>query len=134
MSQIWVDDKITPVTVLEVEDSDSKEAFSVLEEGKKVKVSGKSKGRGFQGVVKRHGFAGGPKSHGQKDNLRTGGSIGSRFPQRVVPGRKMPGRMGNDKVTIKNLVVAKVDPDSKAVFLRGAVPGMKGTRVEIIVT
>lgn len=104
---------------------------TVFREGDIVKVSGLSKGRGFQGVVKRHGFHGGPKTHGQKNRFRAPGSIGSTAFQRVVPGRKMAGRMGNERVTIKNLEVVGVDMENKLLMLRGAVPGAKGGLLEI---
>ncbi len=104
---------------------------SVFAPGDKVRVSGTSKGRGFQGVVKRHGFGGGPKTHGQKNRFRAPGSIGSTAFQRVVPGRKMAGRMGNDRVTLKNLEVAGVDAEKNLLFLKGAVPGARGSVVEI---
>lgn len=102
-----------------------------FEEGDKVKVSGLSKGRGFQGVVKRYGFRGGPKTHGQKDRLRAPGSIGATAPQRVMPGRKMPGRMGQERITIKNLEIAGIDKENNILMVRGAVPGMRGTLLEI---
>ena len=82
---------------------------SVFQEGDKIVVSGISKGKGFQGVVKRHGFHGGPRAHGQKHSEREPGSIGATGPQKVAKGQKMPGRMGGDRVTIKNLKVLKVD-------------------------
>jgi len=104
---------------------------SVFNEGDVVKVSGLTKGRGFQGVVKRHGFHGGPKTHGQKNRLRAPGSIGSTAFQRVVPGRKMAGHMGNERVTIKNLEVAGVDKENNLLMLKGAVPGARGTLLEI---
>jgi large subunit ribosomal protein L3 len=104
---------------------------SGFNEGDKVRVSGITKGRGFQGVVKRHGFGGGPKTHGQKNRHRAPGSIGSTAFQRVVKGRKMAGHMGVDRVTIKNLEVAGIDKEKNLIFLRGAVPGMKKTVVEI---
>ncbi len=104
---------------------------SVFEEGQKVRVSGITKGRGFQGVVKRHGFAGGPKTHGQKNRHRAPGSIGSTAFQRVVPGRRMAGHMGTDRVTIKNLVVAQIDVKNHLILLRGAVPGARGGWLEI---
>jgi large subunit ribosomal protein L3 len=104
---------------------------SVFGEGDKVRVSGLTKGRGFQGVVKRHGFAGGPKTHGQKNRFRAPGSIGSTAFQRVVPGRRMAGHMGMERVTVKNLVVAQVDKENNLLFLRGAVPGMRGILLEI---
>ena len=104
---------------------------SQFSEGEKVKVSGLNKGRGFQGVVKRHGFHGGPKTHGQKDRLRAPGSIGATAPQRVMKGRKMAGRMGQERVTIKNLEVAGIDKENNLLMLKGAVPGGKGTLLEI---
>ncbi len=103
----------------------------VFKEGDKVQVGGLSKGRGFQGVVKRHGFGGGPKTHGQKNRWRAPGSIGSTAFQRVVKGRRMAGHMGMERVTVKNLAIAGVDPEKNLLYLRGAVPGMKGTILEI---
>ncbi len=105
---------------------------SIFEEGDKVKVSGFSKGKGFAGVVKRHGFHGGPASHGQKDRLRAPGSIGMSFPERVPKGRRMAGRMGNDRVSVKNLVIAAVDRDNNLLALRGAVPGNNNSLIEIV--
>ena len=104
---------------------------AVFQEGDKVRVSGLTKGRGFQGVVKRHGFAGGPKTHGQKNRWRAPGSIGSTAFQRVVKGRRMAGHMGMERVTVKNLLVAGVDAEKNVLYLRGAVPGMRGTILEI---
>lgn len=101
-------------------------------EGDKVKISGLNKGRGFQGVVKRHGFAGGPKTHGQKNRFRAPGSIGATAPQRVLPGLKMAGRMGQERVTIKNLKIAEVDKEKNILAINGAIPGNKGTILEII--
>ena len=100
-------------------------------EGEKVRVSGITKGRGFAGVVKRHGFHGGPKTRGQKNRHRAPGSIGSTAFQRVVPGRRMAGHMGVERVTIKNLVVAAVDKENNLIMLRGAVPGVRGVILEI---
>ena len=99
--------------------------------GDKVIVSGITKGRGFQGVVKRHGFSGGPKTHGQKNRYRAPGSIGSTAFQRVVPGRRMAGHMGDERVSVKNLVVAEIDKDQNLIYLRGAVPGARGGMLEI---
>lgn len=104
---------------------------AVFKEGDLVRVSGISKGRGFQGVVKRHGFHGGPKTHGQKNRFRAPGSIGATAPQRVFPGRRMAGRMGGERVTIKGLEVARVDQEKNQIFLKGAVPGARGGIVEI---
>jgi len=104
----------------------------VFEPGDVVDVSGRTKGRGFQGVVKRHGFGGGPKSHGQSDRLRAPGSIGqASFPSRVFKGLKMAGHMGNRRVTIKNLVVVKVIPEQNLILVRGGVPGAVNSIVEI---
>lgn len=125
MSQIWKDDEIVPVTLVETVSEPT------LEIGDVVKVSGTSKGRGFQGVVKRHGFHGGPKTHGQKNRHRAPGSIGSTAPQRVLPGRRMAGRMGGRRVTVKNLKVADILKEKKIIFLKGAVPGTRNSKVEI---
>jgi large subunit ribosomal protein L3 len=88
-------------------------------EGEKIKVRGKSKGKGFQGVMRRHGFGGvGGTTHGQSDSLRAPGSIGSSsYPSRVFKGQRMAGRMGNDNVTISNLKVIKIIPDQKMIIL-----------------
>lgn len=94
--------------------------------GEKVQVVGTSKGRGFQGVVKRHGFAGGPASHGHKDNLRMPGSIGATGPQRVFKGVRMAGHMGDDRVTIKNLEVVDINSETNELLIKGAVPGSRG--------
>ncbi len=104
---------------------------SQFQEGDKIKISGLNKGRGFQGGVKRHGFHGGPKTHGQKDRLRAPGSIGATAPQRVMPHRKMAGRMGQERTTTKNLEIAGVDKEKNILMIKGAAPGMKGTIVEI---
>ncbi|MDO8574904.1 MAG: 50S ribosomal protein L3 [bacterium] len=97
--------------------------------GDKVNIVAISKGKGFQGVVKRHGFHGGPKSHGQKDRHRAPGSIGSSFPEHVFKGKRMAGRMGADRVTVKNLEVIEVDNENNLIALKGAVPGRRGTLV-----
>lgn len=99
--------------------------------GDKVVISSTSKGKGFQGVVKRHGFKGGPRSHGQKHSEREPGSIGTAGFQRVFKNRRMAGRMGGDTITFKNLKVVKVNPESNEIYIKGAVPGRRGTLVEI---
>lgn len=104
---------------------------SVFKEGDKVKISGLSKGKGFQGAVKRWGFSGRGASHGVKHEARTLGSTGSAFPQRVIKGRKMPGRMGFERVTVKNLKVVKVDKENNILAVKGAIPGRKRTLLEI---
>ncbi|MBX6341287.1 MAG: 50S ribosomal protein L3 [Thermomicrobiaceae bacterium] len=97
---------------------------SIFKEGELVDVTGWSKGRGFSGVMKRHGFRGGPKTHGQSDRARAPGSIGaSTTPGRVLKGMRMAGRYGNDRVTVQNLKVVKVDPERNVVLVRGSVPG-----------
>lgn len=96
------------------------DAFSV---GDKVVVVGESKGKGFAGVVKRHHFRGGPASHGHKDNLRMPGSIGAGGVQRVFKGMRMGGHMGTDRVTIKNLEIVEVHPETNELYIKGAVPG-----------
>jgi large subunit ribosomal protein L3 len=100
--------------------------------GDSIKVTGISKGKGTQGVVKRHNFSGGPKSHGHRHVLRSAGSIGSAFPEHVQKGKKMAGRMGNAQVTVKNLSIAWVDNEKDIVAVRGAVPGRKDSWVKIV--
>jgi len=98
----------------------------------RVDVIGRSKGKGFAGVVKRYGFAGGPKTHGQSDRLRAPGSIGATStPGRVFKGKRMPGRMGNQTVTAQNLEVSLVNPEKNLIAVRGSVPGPKGGLVVI---
>lgn len=99
---------------------------SVFAEGEIVDVIGTSKGKGFQGVMVRHHFRGGPKTHGQSDRGRSPGSIGATTtPGRVWKGTRMAGRLGGDRVTMKNLEVVRVDPDRNLILVRGAVPGAK---------
>ena len=104
-----------------------------FEEGEYVDVSGLSKGKGFQGVVKRHGFAGvGQATHGQHNRLRAPGSIGAAsYPARVFKGMKMAGRMGNEKITIQNLKVLKVVSEKNLLVLKGSIPGHKNSIVVI---
>jgi len=104
---------------------------SEFKEGDKVTIIGISKGKGFQGGVKRHGMSGRNKAHGMKHELRTIGSTGQRFPQHVIKGRKMPGRMGYERVTVKNLKIAKIDKDNNIIAVKGAVPGHRGTLLQI---
>lgn len=105
----------------------------IFQEGEKVNVVGTSKGKGFQGVVKRHGFSGvGMGSHGQHNRLRAPGSMGaSSWPSRVFKGMRMAGRMGNDRVKVKNLKVVKVFADKNLIFIEGAVPGHNNSFVTI---
>lgn len=115
---------------LKVGDEIKADLFKV---GDKVKVSGKSKGKGFQGVVKRHGFGGvGGTTHGQSDRVRAPGSIGaSSYPSRVFKGQKMAGRKGYENVTTRNLKVVKVLSDKNIIMVKGAVPGSVNTIVAI---
>jgi len=132
MTQFWKGDSVVPVTVLELKKKNENDTLEVFSVGEKVSVAGLSKGRGFQGVVKRHGFHGGPATHGQKNRLRAPGSIGATAPQRVTKGRKMAGHMGMERVHTKNLLVAHIDLEKGIIMVRGAVPGMRGTVVEVI--
>lgn len=112
--------------------ADASEPFA---EGDTVQVSAISKGKGFQGVVKRYNFRGGPRSHGQKHSERERGSSGGgpgRAGGRVALGMRMAGRMGGDRVTVKNLSVIGIDADKKEIYIEGAVPGRRGTYVEIV--
>lgn len=131
MTQIFDEEgKVYPVTRLEQTDVETE---TTLNEGDVVAVSGISKGKGFQGVVKRHGFKGGRRSHGQKHSEREPGSIGGggRAGGRVVKGMRMAGRMGGDRVTVKNLKVIKLVPESKEIYIGGAIPGRRGTKIEV---
>jgi large subunit ribosomal protein L3 len=104
---------------------------SIFKKGEKVKVSGISKGKGFQGAVKRWGFSGRNATHGVKHEHRTLGSVGVSDAERVFKGKKMPGRMGGERVTVKNLEIVKVDPENNLIAVKGAVPGRRGTLLEI---
>lgn len=111
-----------------VGDSVTVESFAV---GQRVKVAGTSKGKGFQGGIKRHGFSSGPKSHGSH-NVRAPGSIGaSATPSRVMPGRRMPGQMGNKRITQPGLEIVELDPVRNLMVLRGSVPGARDGVVEV---
>lgn len=108
-------------------------SVELFEEGQKVSVVGTSKGKGFQGVVKRHGFGGvGMSTHGQHNRLRAPGSIGAAStPSKVIKGMKMAGRTGGDRVKVKNLRVVKIDSEKNLLFIKGAIPGAKGSYVLI---
>ena len=104
----------------------------IFEEDTKIKVTGTSKGRGFSGGVRRYGFKGGPKTHGQSDRHRAVGSIGAgSSPGRVWPGTRMPGRYGNEKMTVTGLSVAKIDNDNNILVIKGSVPGPNGSTLRI---
>lgn len=114
---------------LKVGDEIKPETFAA---GDLVTVSAVSKGKGFQGVVKRHGFKGGPRSHGQKHSEREPGSIGGGLRNKVPKGMRMAGRMGSDRITIKNLKIVEVNAAENVIAISGAIPGRRGTLVEII--
>lgn len=108
----------------------SKLTLDQFSKGDKVSVTAISKGKGFSGTVKRHNFHTGPKTHGS-NNYRQPGSIGSSYPQRVIKGRKMPGHLGCEQVTTKNLVVIDIDLDKETMLIKGAIPGSNGNIVYI---
>jgi large subunit ribosomal protein L3 len=119
------------MNTLKIGDEIKVEMFS---EGELIKVRGTTKGKGFQGVMRRHGFGGvGGTTHGQSDRLRAPGSIGaSSYPSRVFKGQRMAGRMGNQVVTVSNLVVVKIIPQENIIMVKGAVPGAQNSIVELI--
>ena len=106
-------------------------ACDIFSKGDIVTVSSTSKGKGFQGVMKRHGMHGGWHQHGQKHSMREIGSIGATGPQRVLKGKRMAGRMGSDRVTQKNVTILDVDAENGLILIKGAVAGKRGTVVEI---
>lgn len=120
--------RVSDVSSLKRGDAVEATTFTV---GDKVDVIGTSKGRGFQGVVKRHGFGGSPASHGHKDQLRMPGSIGPGGVQRVIKGRRMAGRMGDERVTVKNLEVVEVR-EGGILAVKGAVPGARNSLLQIV--
>lgn len=97
-----------------------------------VDVAGINKAKGFQGVMKRHGFHGSPASHGHRHDHRAPGSIGSAYPQHVVKGKKMAGRMGGTRSTVKNLKIVYIDKDNNLIGLKGAIPGVSGRMIEML--
>lgn len=125
--------KVTPKHIREIRVAELPEGLSVgstidvntFAIGDVVDATGTSKGKGFAGTVKRHNFSTSNSSHGGNGNVRKPGSIGSMYPQKVFKGKRMAGRMGHDRVTVKNLVVAYVDLENNLIGLRGAVPGPK---------
>jgi len=104
---------------------------SIFKEGEKVKISGISKGKGFAGAVKKWGFAGRNATHGVKHEERILGSVGATDPERVFKGKKMSGRMGGERTIIKNLEIVKIEPENNLIAIKGAIPGRKGTLLEI---
>lgn len=121
---------IKEFTANELPEVASTVTVEVFQPGDKVDVSGTSKGKGYAGVIKRHNFSRGPETHGS-DHHRAPGSIGSAFPQRVTKGHRMPGHLGSDRVTVKKLEIVEVHPDKNILLVKGAIPGSKGTVVEV---
>lgn len=106
---------------------------NIFKKGDIVSVTGRSKGKGFQGTVRRYNFAGGPKSHGQKDRLRAPGSIGaSSSPSRVLKGMRMSGHMGDETVTVRNIEVVEIRPDKNILLVKGSVPGSRNGIVQLV--
>lgn len=131
MTQVFNDNgTVEAVTILVTPEAIPEDTWK---EGEVVTATGISKSKGFQGVVKRHGFHGGPRSHGQKHSEREPGSLGGggRDGGRVAKGKRMAGRMGGDTITVKNLKVVKIFPESKEIMVSGAIPGRRGTVVTI---
>lgn len=106
-------------------------SVSVFQEGDKVKIAGVSKGKGFQGGVKRYNFRGHHQTHGTKHEVRTIGSVGATDPGRVFPGKRMPGHMGVERISVRNLKIVKIDAENNIIAIKGAIPGRRGTLVEI---
>ena len=125
MTQIFEEGQVVPVTLVALASETD------LKAGEKIKVTGTTKGKGFQGVVKRWGFKGGTKTHGNKHSLRAPGSIGSAFPQKVFKGKKMGGQMGGKRKTILNLEIIKVSKKNKELAIKGAIPGKIGGSLQI---
>ena len=127
MAQVFGDNgKVTPVTVISC-DSD----ITTDLENSDIVIVGKSKGKGFTGVMKKWGFHGGPATRGQGIKARTPGSIGSQTPGRVLKGKKMAGRAGNARITIKGLKIVKVVPEQRHIMVSGPVPGARNSKIEI---
>lgn len=123
--------RLKPTDKTEVKEGDIIDVGS-FSAGDKIIVSSISKGKGFQGVVKRHGFSGGPRTHGQKHSEREPGSIGGGLRTHVPKGMRMAGRMGSDRITQKNLQVVLVDKENNLLLVKGAIAGKRGTLVEIV--
>lgn len=130
MTQVFLDSgRVVPVTVIGCE-----ETLDLAMENNDVMVEGISKGKGFTGVMKRWGFKGGPATGGQKHDARKGGSIGAQTPGRVFKGKKMAGRHGNKKVTIRGLKIVRVMPEEHQLMVSGPVPGARNSRIVLKLT
>ncbi len=131
MSQVFSEEgKVVPVTLVKLEEWSEK-----LNSEASVIITGTSKGKGFAGVMKRWGFHGGPATHGQSDRARAPGSIGgTTTPGRVYKGKKMPGRMGGGRVTVKGLKIVEADEKEKIIKVSGAIPGARNSKVVLRLT
>jgi large subunit ribosomal protein L3 len=133
MSQLFDENSfLVPFTGLKLNKSEDIKLFEGFDSKTVIKIEGRSKGRGFQGVMKRYNFSGGPATHGTKDKHRGTGSIGTQGYGRVQPGKKMPGRMGNDKVSIITRILG-VDVEKNIVMVKGAVPGSINSDVTVYI-
>lgn len=136
VKEFRLDKDLTPEETKEVEAFlESTEGTLGLDQfvvGEKVNITGTTKAKGFQGVVKRYNFRGAPASHGRKHDMRKPGSIGATFPEHVIKGRRMAGRMGGEQMTVQNLVVAYVNVEEGIMAVKGAVPGVNGRIVKVI--
>jgi len=127
MTQVFADNgKVVPVTIIACNEDITSDI-----ENKDIIIVGKSKGKGFTGVMKKWGFHGGPATRGQGIKARTPGSIGSQTPGRVLKGKKMAGRAGNARITIKGLKIVKVVSDLKQIMVSGPVPGARNSKIEV---
>jgi large subunit ribosomal protein L3 len=127
MTQVFTDNgKVVPVTIIACNEDVTSEI-----ENKEIVLVGKSKGKGFTGVMKKWGYHGGPATRGQGIKARTPGSIGSQTPGRVLKGKKMAGRAGNARITIKGLKIVKVVSDLKQIMVSGPVPGARNSKIEV---
>ncbi len=128
MSQLFLDSgKVVPVTIVQVETE-----LDTALEGSNVTVVGISKGKGFTGVMKKWGFRGGSSTRGQSNKPRAAGSIGAQTPGRVFKGKKMAGRHGNKRITIKGLQILKVTNDTKSLMVSGPIPGSRHSKIQIM--
>lgn len=133
MSQLFDEESnLIPYTMLKIENSEDIKLFEACESNTKIKLIGKSKGRGFAGGMKRWGFSGGPATHGQKDHHRQVGSIGTQGQGRVVPGKKMPGHMGDSKVTLLTKYLG-IDAETNVVKVKGSVPGSLNSNLTVYI-
>ncbi len=131
MSQLFDENSyLVPFTSLKLENAEDLKLFEGFDSKTVIKVEGSSKGKGFQGVMKRYNFSGGPATHGTKDKHRSTGSVGAQGDGRVMPGRKMPGRMGNDKIAVVTKFLG-VDTNSNVVMVKGGVPGSLNSKVTV---